>query len=439
MLVDVSVAGFTAGWHFPGARAFATWAQRLPWCTQGGLGVIRTSSFSYDDSLTSAVAYCARGFHGERGFLDVRKVLCGGANGSPFRAILEQLEISPELSPFEAREPLRMALQDRACLFVLSEASQVNTTEWETLANVVEHYGKLSPPLRLCAIALDSRLAVASEPSFDFSYGASSHRLLGDATELEDALLWQAYLHHRACWESGGSPAHASELGDELAQLNVGDDEALESLLGRMASDAVHELVDEREVLSLFLTSVRQQEDLSSRQAARERLGNAKVLWRPIGSKRQELLPWVSRALLMLPDLPDQAVWALRHNLVCTPLASEIIAHCLRSEAYIRTQLHGRGSRSDLPPHVEESMDRVRNGVDDFVAYPSAYPMPPIRDQDIWAFAPLGDTLNACPRAAVSDLFRHTLRLRNAMSHGHYVTWRHVMHARHQLERFAAF
>jgi hypothetical protein len=439
VLVDVSVAGFTAGWHFPGAKRFRVWAEQLPWCSQGGLAVIRTSDSSYDDSLSNAVAECVRGLHGEKGYLDVRRVAIDSSSQTPFAAVLGSLEISTDLNPFEAREPLRMALQDRACLFIIKDEFGVPTSAWETFVSVVEHYGKLASAVRLCAVVLDDGLNVLSEPSFDFTHGISAHPVLGSSAELDTALLWQAYLHVRACWEAGGAPMYAFELGTELLGADVGDDDCAESLMSSVAVRIAELRFDLDLVADLLLQSSRPQAELGVRQAAREQLARMNALWRPPNSLRLEIVPWLSRALLKRRTLPGQVVWALRHNLVCMPLATEIIAHCLRTEAHIRTQLHGRPDPLKLPEHAKEGLQRLRSGADDFVSYPPGYPLPPTRDVDVWAFAALGETLAACAKAAVSDLFRQTLWLRNSLTHGHYVNWLHVTHAKHQLERFEAF
>jgi hypothetical protein len=172
-----------------------------------------------------------------------------------------------------------------------------------------------------------------------------------------------------------------------------------------------------------------------ARDAARNRLRAARLLWSPPGLQRSELVPWASRYLLSDKSIPEALVPRLRHNLVCTPIASEILTHCLNAEAKIRTHLAGK-QRTPPDSRTEQSHKRFCEGGDEFVRYPSSYPLPPVRDNDVWAFAPLGDTIAACDRASVSEKLWETVRLRNAVAHGHYVTWAHLKYATQQQRRF---
>ncbi len=434
MRVEVTAAGLAASWHFPGSRAFEVWAQRLPWWSQGGLAVIRTADASYQDAIASSIARCVRGLHGDRGYLDVRVAPCGGGHAGPLASVLQSLEVTPTLGPFEAREPLRVALQDRPSVFILTEAGPVAGAEWEAFVSLIEHYGKASPKIRLCAVVLDSQLSVVSEPSFDFSSGWAELRLLALASDADDLQVWQAYLHQRACWEAAGSPSYASELGESLANINVGDDDTVESVLTSSAEVAARSRFDLRSLGSLVLEASRKQQDPGRQRRAQNELRRLGVLWLPPPGCKLEVRPWVSRALLREPTISESTVWALRHNLVCAPLATEVITHCLRAEAQIRTLLHGR-ARGAAPQSSWDGLQRFNAGTDDFVHYPKGYPLPPTTHEDVWAFATFGDSLKACDPGVVADLFWDTLKLRNALAHGHYVNWTHLMHAKRQAFR----
>ncbi len=148
------------------------------------------------------------------------------------------------------------------------------------------------------------------------------------------------------------------------------------------------------------------------------------------------VVPWAARALLAMPRLPKKQVWALRHHLVCTPLAGEILALCLQFESQIQTRLHGRQDRSNIKAETIENQNRFKSGSDDFVVYPRAFPASPTSEDDVWAFASLGENLKSCPPGAVPDLYWHTLRLRNAIAHGHYVGWHHVQKTLRMLRYF---
>ena len=212
MRVDITLAGFTAAWEFQGSRGFEEWAGRRPWLAQGGLAVIRTQSSLSADLLFPAICKCVRGAHGDDRRLDILHVEVGERWGNPVVAMLSTLEIAPELTPFAAREPLRMKLVDRSVVLVLSERAAVPPAEWERFALLVEHYAKSVPAVELCVLVLDHRGAVAAEPSFNFSTGRSTHLVLAGTAEQAESDLWAPYLHHRACWDAAGDPLLAAEV-----------------------------------------------------------------------------------------------------------------------------------------------------------------------------------------------------------------------------------
>lgn len=429
------MAGVSAPWAFPGALRFSNWAQSRPWRMHGGLSVVRVSDLTYWPSLLQAVSACARGCNADLGYLDVKTIECGGPYGLPLNAVLNALEIDPTLGPFEARDPLRFALQDRSVLFVLVEAEPVPPHEWELFVALVEHYGKLAPSIPLSVVVVDSRWAVSVEPSFDFTQGLCQSRLLDLSSELEKGLVWQTYLHLRSAWESGGTPRYAALLGEQLVDVPIGEETKVEGVLSRIASERAAAQFDLKMLNEMLAQTSHSATTLVVRRDSYRKLDELKATWRPPGSERREILPWLSRAVLANGQLTKGPEWALRHNLVCMPLAGEIIAHCLKAEAQIRTQLHGRPQREHLPDHAVDGINRLRTATDKFVIYPDGYPLPPIRDDDVWAFAPLGDTMKACAPWSPPALFWDTLKLRNALMHGHYVGWRHVEHALQQMKR----
>ena len=107
------------------------------------------------------------------------------------------------------------------------------------------------------------------------------------------------------------------------------------------------------------------------------------------------VVPWAARALLAMPGLPKKQVWALRHNLVCAPLAGEILSLCLQFESQIQTRLHGRQDRSKILDQTIANQDRFKSGSDDFVVYPRAFPATPSSEDDVWAFGSLGESLKS--------------------------------------------
>jgi hypothetical protein len=117
-------------------------------------------------------------------------------------------------------------------------------------------------------------------------------------------------------------------------------------------------------------------------------------------------------------------------------VAGEILTLCLQFESQIQTNLHGRKDRGRPSDQTIANQDRFRSGQDDFVIYPGAFPAAPNTEDDVWAFASLGENLKSCPWDAVPDLYWQTLKLRNAIAHGHYAGWPHVRMALRMLRYF---
>jgi hypothetical protein len=254
---------------------------------------------------------------------------------------------------------------------------------------------------------------------------------------VEDSSLWPAYLHHRAAWEAGGSLSYAMSIASELELCTSCDDESVEQALQAhanmcLANHSGRQLL--YELVGLGARGIRlNQAQLRSLKAE---LFALNLLWRPPSMNSMHVVPWAARALLALDTLPKTQKWALRHYLVCSPLAGEVMSLCLQFESQIQTKLHGRQDQSKISSKTISNQDRFKSGLDNFVVYPSAFPALPTSGDDVWAFASLGENLNSCPSNAVPDLYWHTLNLRNAIAHGHYVGWHHVHMALRMLRYF---
>jgi hypothetical protein len=438
VLLEISVAGYASHWTFRGSRAFSTWAETKPWLREGGLCIVRTESAEVGDLVIPSICRTVHGSNGGESRLDIRRVEVGGQASTPTRALLHEFELDPTISPFEARDKIRKCLLDRSFLFVFVEVAPVDPIDWEEIVSLLEYYRKSTNPVRLSAVVVDGRGAVRSEPVCDFLSGRPTHSVLSDVSStMDEGSLWPPYLHHRAAWEAGGCLSYAISVGSELERGATCDDDAVELALQkhanlRLASHAGLQLLCE--LVGLDAGGVRpDQARLRSLQAE---LYAVNLLWRPPSMNSLHVVPWAARALLAMPRLPKKQIWELRHHLVCAPLAGEILSLCLQFESQIQTKLHGRQDRSKISDMTIAGQDRFKSGSDDFVVYPSAFPASPIGQDDVWAFASLGENLKSCPPSAVPNLYWQTLWLRNAIAHGHYVGWPHVRMALRMLRYF---
>jgi hypothetical protein len=431
--VEITVAGYSADWEFPGSQGFVTWARERPWLSSAAMCVIQTAAGFPVDMLYASACQTIRGLHGDARPLRTRRVECGASSGSPVSAVLSALEVDPQLSPFEAKGALIARLTDRPTVVFVSAVADVPSFQWYELAVLVEHYAKSSPIVPLCVVAIDQHGSIQHQPSFDFVSGRATHVVLPTSRELEESIVWSAYLHHRACWDAGGNPESALEIGDRLSTALRGDDNEVERLLTEWANETgtVRGLQD---LLPFVLTAMARYPS-DARESARETLHHSGFTWRRPGSTRLEVVPWVCRFYLGSKGAPEALIPTLRYNLVCNPIATEILTHCFDAEARIRMQIAGRQVEA-VSDTTSLQRQRFIRGEEEYVIYPPAYPLAPTRSQDVWAFASLGEALRACPSAAVSDRFWETVRLRNALAHGHYVVWAHVKLAIQQARRF---
>ena len=438
MLLEISIAGYASHWTFRGSRTFSTWTEARPWLREGGLCVVRTESAEVGDLMISSICRAVHGANGGESRLDIRRLEVGGQAGTPTRALLREFELDPTISPFQARDKIRTCLLDRSFLLVFIEAAPVGPNDWEEIVSLLEHYRKSTNPVRLSAVVIDGRGAVRSEPVCDFLNGRPTHHVLSDVSSaMDEGQLWPAYLHHRAAWEAGGCLSYTMSLGSNLARGNAGDDESVEVALQTHANERLAGHVGRQLLCELAgLGAGVERPDQGRLRSLRAELLALNLLWRPPSMNSLHVVPWAARALLAIPRIPKKQIFALRHHLVCAPMAGEILSLCLQFESQIQTNLYGRQDRGRISTQTVANQDRFRSGDDDFVVYPRAFPALPNTADDVWAFASLGENLKSCPTAAVPDLYWQTLRLRNAIAHGHYVGWSHIRKALRMLRYF---
>lgn len=438
MQLEITIAGYASNWTFRGSRTFSTWAEAKPWSHEGGLCVIRTESADVADLLIPSVRRVVHGANSGEARLDVRQLEVGGEAGTPTQALLRNFELDPAISPFEARDKIRACLLDRSFVLVFVEVEPVDLNDWEAIVSLLEYYRKSTNSVRLSAVVIDRRGAVRSEPVCDFLNGRPTHHVLSEVSStIDESLNWPAYLHHRAAWEAGGCLSYATSVGSELTRDAAGDDEAVERALQAHANDRLVGHVGRQLLCELVgLGSGGTRPSPTRIRGLQADLLAMSLMWRPPSMSSLHVVPWAARALLASPEFPRKQIWAFRHHLVCAPLAGEILSLCLQFESQIQSRLHGRQDQKKASAKTVENQDRFKSGRDGFVVYPLAFPAPPKTDDDVWAFASLGENLSSCPTSAVPDLYWQTLKLRNAIAHGHYVGWSHVRKALRMLQYF---
>ncbi|MEK6668986.1 MAG: hypothetical protein AABZ19_09215 [Pseudomonadota bacterium] len=399
--------------------------------------MLRTEDAGVGGLMRPSISRFVHGINAGLSRLDIRHIDCGGELGTPVQAMIRDFELDPTIPAFEAFGRIKARLRDRQLLLVFQETSIVHPDDWLQLVLLLEHFRKSSKATSVAAIVIDHRGVVDVQPACDFRSGFVSHNILAEASSVSNVdSLWPAYVHHRVAWEAGGSIAYAMSLGDQIAACVPGDDEEFERRLqkhamawlqahpGKADLEEFHGLIGAAAPLT------------SARHATLEaRLFAQYLLWRPPSLNGLHVAPWASRVLLANADLPRKYVWGMRHQLVCAPLAGEILSLCLKFESQILVRLHGKRGAQNAPPEAFSSQGRFKRGEDRFVVYPAAFPARPAEPDDAWAFASLGENLNSSP-SGNRPMYDNTRRLRNAIAHGHYVNWCHVEWASKLLESF---
>lgn len=433
MQLDMTLAGLTSPWSFRGSRTFANWAEDRPWAREGSLCVLRTEDAGVGDLMRPSIARFVHGINAGLSRLDIRDINCGGTLGTPVQAMIRDFELDPTIPAFEAFGRIEARLRDRQLLLVFQETTAVHPDDWLQLVLLLEHFRKSSKSTALVAIVIDHRGVVDVQPVCDFRNGVTSHSILSEASSVSGfEALWPAYVHHRVAWEAGGSVAYALSLDQRIATCAPGDDEEFERLLQEHAIERLQLHPGKGDLEELHTIIGGTVNLTSARQAALEaRLFAQQLLWRPPAFNSLHVVPWACRSLLAHAALPRKYVWGMRHQLVCAPLAGEILSLCLKFESQILVRIHGRRGNRTVSSEALNSQDRFKRGEDSFVVYPRAFPARPTEPDDAWAFASLGENLNSS-MSGNRPMYDNTRLLRNAIAHGHYVNWRHVVWA-HQL------
>ena len=279
-------------------------------------------------------------------------------------------------------------------------------------------------------------------PDFDLTVGSPATGI-GDLLGGDEASLWRYYVHCRLAWESAGDLSRALSWNERgFADISKGDDNSLECLLNKVSESAYSSLsVEVMKTFACYLSGLASNKTKSGtkHRELRGRLNNAGLLWRPLREVRLRPTPWAARAFLRRSeDLENkrQIHPLLRGCLVCAPLAREIVGRCFDLEARVRS-VHGTlGGRGQMSEQCRTLWDRFQreDPNSEVRYYPKECPAWPCDESELASF---GEFLNSIKPLFYEEHHFVLLALRNALAHGHYLSWRVVQELRHieNLER----
>jgi|APTNR8051073442_1049403.scaffolds.fasta_scaffold03284_2 hypothetical protein len=379
--------------------------------------------------MIDAVQKAAYGANGPNGELRAVVLTRDDIEVPPLTALMQAVGVDAHAGHFSAMRALAKAVRDRrSYLFIATTALSDKPVWWDEVRDIVENCGKTVPPAPIGVVTIDTHYMADWTPEFDFSVGWPTDSIL-DCLDSGCSNLWRTYVHHRIAWESAGNVGTAQDLDEFVGDLAVGDDEGLDRQFGEFAKGCFTNHSHARILVEYVCRS-----DMPVRRRdphvgeLRDELLAAGLLWRPPSATSPRVVPWAAREILRVENL-GRNVWQLRANLVCASLAAETMRFCLQGESDIRSALSESTPFRAPAEDTKRNFERFRHGDSKFVQYPQRYPRPPTSDNDVWGFASLGELLGAHPSEVTLDGYRELLHLRNAVAHGHYVTWQHVLGA----------
>jgi hypothetical protein len=429
MLLSVDVAGAVLPWRFLDSARLDGWIAGQPWLKGGGVVALRVSGPRQAQSLAEALRSAVRA--ADAGGSDVSTYTLTLRDAGSRAACDVLLEAVGHEGPGGAESigVLSAHLAAQPSVFAIEVPDGVVADVVAQLESASEYVRKTRQHAALTAIVLSASPVAGAVECLILDVGAPLLTVL----ELRDAgpqQRWASYLHTRIAWDAAGDADRCAEWGAALPPdaCRPGADDPLELALNAFATRAwntVDGAIRDRVRQSIAAGGTRGRADGHDR-LVRE-LEGRRLIWRPLGSGIARPVPWVARALLLERVSPAERRDLLRSCLVCAPLLRGAIARCLELEAYVRTHY-----RQDLvtsqPPSGESlrMLQAFREGKfgSRRELYPTACPGIP---DDPWAFESYGGFLKSLGtrgsrRAAMEDL----RTLRNALAHGHFVSWRVV-------------
>lgn len=427
MNVPVALAGHTANWRFRGSAELDAWLASMPWKDRGGSLVLRLGSASLGEKFARSLSWAIRGLDDSVREISVRILPLPTQNVTP----LQLLQLAADTTPRGPIEQQRSDLaQDLAALptvaIVLPSETSVPAHFARQTGELIGQLRKACPEARATVVFLDTAACPLQGDPLDFTVGGPSDPVLGFDKE-----LWRAYVHARLAWETGGELARALAWDARgFSRLGVGADDSLENLLNQHAEEEHGRLPAglQKQAIETVQQMVRPQV-----RTTFTGLLECGAFWKPPGERGPRPTPWLARALLRL-NLASEAAFLLRSCLVCAPLAREVLGRCFDLEA--RERAIGFANRGSLPP-PQDAVERFRK-FNERQADSGAefYPADcPARPSDPWGFTVFGEFLHSLPFDRERRDFTNGLRtLRNALAHGHYISWA-VLVALRKLDR----
>lgn len=392
MRLRVEAARRSLPWEFEGSDGVGRWLAEEPWHRRGGARCIGTRDPErVRDGIRAAVHAL------DRGRSAVEVVDLAISDEDPEIALLRRLGTAPAITRRERQEQLARELA-RPILAIVDTAK----SGFHRIAELSERLGKQLEPAPLSAMVLCPNGPPGSD---DFHVGFP-HGWEADVLR-DEGTAWATYLHVRAAWEAGGIAGDAEGLGDDLARVPRGADAQVEACLNAHASARLagpERFAGDRSTAALVAA-----------------LAEAGLTWPERAAGRGGVLPWAARALLLGGRCPPRAREALRGAVVCQPLVGALLPVCLEVERGLRIRLDRSLGLASAEALAEWERWQASDRGTARQWYPANCPAVPV---DATSFASVGAVVRALREAnQLPRALDELPSVRNALAHGHYVSW----------------
>jgi hypothetical protein len=438
--VSVSVGGHESRWRFPETTKLEQWLDGDGWTSLGGVKTIRIPNHHYFERFSEAIKQSIIGGLSERHDARIDGFAFAGTSTSELtisQVILERMNLNMMQSEYTSLCHAARVFETNPYAYLIhitdGDASFCIENAIEFTERISKVGGQRSPLILFFCSGDVGSLQSSCELLRGFPEDPSLCGL-----EIDDQQLWRLYIHIRVAWETGGELERCErwERSYSFSRIPFNQDAMLENHLNRASMSDFQDIPNEiQQELTKYLESLVQEVKIDRSNIAL--LQRNCLLLDQRGSHSSMVNPWAARALIQSRSY-SRAKSFLGRSLVCTPIANELLGYCLSIEAQERavctkcnldSSLASEEARSAFIKYIN------KNAFSEAAFYPSECPIAP---DNVWQFASFGEiihqTAQAFGRTRNDD--RHALRrLRNAIAHGHYVSWAMVICLRNLLTK----
>lgn len=423
MNLPCEIAGWATTWRFRDSGWLERWLSSAPWdLGSPAAQVLRLSDVSYQSEIAIALR---RAFVGLTSGDTAARVMDVPVESG--ETIVTALVRSVGLGDAAGHETMLQLAQDlaQAPMLLIVTGLFRDRPVAEELNSLFDLCSKWHAPPHVGAVILDTIEAPSIGNARDFATGWFADPVMPAVERPGRQLERPPYLALRLAWELGGD--YGLVLSESLRWTSVpGDDSTLESDLNAMADRLWNQVSSTlKDSTKTWLLGL--QPGMGGKVGRREAgpsdsLREARIVWRPPGHSRWRPTPWVARALLRQRTVEASRPY-LRSCLVAAPLANEILRRCFELESLVVARVTARMAETRAPVEAKDLFSAFQTGgISERRLYPADCPATPT---NAWHFASFGSVIREGMDSRGSPHAR-LRNLRNALSHGHYVSWHAV-------------